>query len=585
MNILTKITENKILKLAGGQSFARGEEYFEEERVKGLRIQDNKIAAKVHGTHTYRVKLWLEDNTLEYYCTCPLFERDEVFCKHLVAVSLAAQEAGIDDLDSTQKQKRKKDRVLTSTDIERFISAQEKETLITLLMDYAQSDDRFYEKLRMKAAAGDKSSGVATFKHAINEAVNLDVFVDYRSMRDYTEGMYDVIHSLREYFKSDSAEAVIELTEHFLKRLELQLNMVDDSDGYMGDILYEVQELHFEACKKAKPDPEKLAKKLFEWELNSNWEIFYGAAEKYASILEKDGLKVYSELAEKEWNNLPSLGPGDDRNSYSGNRYRITSIMEALASQTGDVEQLVAIKSKDLSLPYHYLEVAQIYKKARKREEALKWAERGVRMFPKHMDSRLLEFLADEYQKRKRFDDAMKLVWQIFTERSNLEEYKLLRKHAMRGGAKQWRGWRENALDHIRKTIAKRKAEQKNHGWLWNRADNTTLVEIFLWEKDFAQAWTEAQEGGCTEGLWFKLAHLREKDYPEDTLAVYQTFVEPTIMQKNKQAYHEAVEMIKKIKQLMTRLNKQAEWEKYIESIKINHKPKRNLMKMLEGVV
>jgi uncharacterized Zn finger protein len=585
MTILTYITENKLIKLAGAQSYVRGEEYFEEDRIKGLLIEDDNISARVHGTHIYRVKIWMRKTTMEYSCTCPLFERDEVFCKHLVAVSLAAREASSGDSISGNKRKKKKGNVLTSDDIERFLSAQEKQTVIALLMDYARSDDRLYEKLLMKTASAGENSGIASFKHAIDESICAGEFIDYRSMYEYSERMYDIIHSLRDYLQSGNAEAVIELTEHFLKRLEVQLNMVDDSDGYMGDILYEVQDLHYRACNKVKPDPKHLAKKLFEWELNSDWEIFYGAAEKYASILGKDGMNVYSELAEKEWNRIKPLGPGKDRESYSGNRSRITRIMETLAAKTGDVERLVTIKAKDLSHPYHYLEIAEIYKKAGKKEKTLEWAERGVKSFPNNRDSRLYEFLANEYQKRRRFDEAMKMIWHIFTDYPTLNDYKLLRKYAVRcGGAKLWQTWREKALEHIRKSIAQDKEEAKNRRWVWNTVDNSTLVDIFLWEKDSEQAWLEAKEGGCSESLWFTLARMREKDHPEDTLAVYRSFVEPTIMQKNNQAYREAVEMIKKIKQLMTQLYKKAEWEKFIESIKTNHKPKRNLMKMLEKI-
>jgi hypothetical protein len=78
--------------------------------------------------------------------------------------------------------------------------------------------------------------------------------------------------------------------------------------------------------------------------------------------------------------------------------------METLAKQSGDFEALVAVKSRDLSLPFGFLEIAQIYKAAANDQAALEWAERGARAFPVHTDGRLREFLIDEYHRRGRHD-------------------------------------------------------------------------------------------------------------------------------------------------------------------------------------
>ena len=58
---------------------------------------------------------------------------------------------------------------------------------------------------------------------------------------------------------------------------------------------------------------------------------------------------MYRQLAQAQWDKLPTLAPGDDRDSYEHGRYRLTSLMESLARASGDIEQLVAIMSKDLS--------------------------------------------------------------------------------------------------------------------------------------------------------------------------------------------------------------------------------------------
>ena len=71
--------------------------------------------------------------------------------------------------------------------------------------------------------------------------------------------------------------------------------------------------------------------------------------------------------------------------------------METLAKQSGNVEELVAVKSRDLSLAWHFLEIAEIYRNAKNRDMALEWAERGLAAFPVRTDSRLRDFLIEEY--------------------------------------------------------------------------------------------------------------------------------------------------------------------------------------------
>ena len=107
-------------------------------------------------------------------------------------------------------------------------------------------------------------------------------------------------------------------------------------------------------------------------------------------------------------------------------------------------------------------------------------------------------------------------------------------------------------------------------------------MRVFLWEKDVEVAWREAREGGCSNNLWMELAAKREKDHPEDVLPIYQQQVESTLAQKNNEAYRAASGLLRKVRGLMVRLNRDAEFARYLESVRAAHKPKRNFMKLLE---
>jgi uncharacterized Zn finger protein len=574
----TPFLERRALsRMAGARSFERGEDYFDGNRVKALIEHDGTITANVQGSRSYRVKLWIEDEDLDYSCTCPV-GADGEFCKHCVAVGLVWLEGD----QRRRSGKSDEPAAVSMEDVRGYLLGQDKKALVEILMEQATDDDRLRQRLFLKAAKkGSKALNLATYQEAINDAVEIDGFVDYRSAYDYAHGIEEVIDSVEELFKEGHAAEVISLAEYALEAVEEAMGSVDDSDGDMSSILERLQELHCRACKKAKPDPEALARRLFEWELRTDYDTFYGAVDTYASILGKKGLAVYRTLAEEEWAKVPALRAGQDDSEKYGKRFRVTHIMETLARQTGDVEAVVAVKKRDLSLAYHYLEIAETYKSARQHDLALEWAERGVKAFPKRTDSRLREFLAEEYHRRKRYDEAMSLIWAEFAESSSLEEYKKLNNHAQRIG--QWAPWREKALDYLRNEIARAKDQRQENRWPWyHKADHSELVRIFLWEKDVEAAWREAQEGGCSNDLWLELAAKRDKEHPEDALPIYQRQIEPTLDRKNNEAYAETISLLRKVHGLMVRLGREVEFTAYVSQLRAAHKPKRNFMKLLD---
>ncbi len=563
--------------MAGARSFERGEDYFASGQVGALAEHKGTMTAKVQGTRTYRVKLWIENSKLEYSCTCPV-GTGGAFCKHCVAVGLSWLKEGQPKILGKKRSKP----AVTMDDVRAHLAGQDKDALVDMLMAQAIDDDRLRQRLLMKAAKkGPKGLDVATYRHAIDEAVDVGGFVDYHGAYDYARGIEETIDSVEALLKEGHAAEVIEITEHALEAVEEAMESVDDSDGCMDGILDRLQELHHKACKKAKLDPEVLATRLFEWELRTGYDTFYGAAATYADVLGEKGLAVYRKLAEAEWAKVPALRPGREDPEEYGERFRITHIMETLARQTGEVEAVVAVKKRDLSSAYAYLQIAEIYKKARNLALALEWAQRGVKAFPERTDSRLREFLVEEYHRQKRHDEAMALVWAEFIESPSLEQNRNLKDHADRVG--QWKSWREKALRHLRETIATAKRKRSKDRWGWyGKADHSELVRIFLWEEDVEAAWQEAQAGGCSDGLWMQLAARREKEHPEDVLPVYQRQIEPTLDRKDNEAYREAIGLLRKVKGLMLRLRTEAEFSKYLDSVRAAHKPKRNFMKLLD---
>lgn len=573
---LSALTPITIRQLTDARSFARGEEYFAADRVLSLEERSGKIVATVLGTDSYTVQLWQEGNELAYDCSCPRGE-DGDFCKHCVAVGLAL----LAENTPVSKRHRSPGRDISLDDVRRHLEGEPKGTLIELIVERAAADPALLDQLRLRVAQHHHHGGVdiPAFKAVLRRTITPPDFLDWREVSRHVEGIHRVADSLEALINEGEPASALELVEYALEQVEKAMDSVDDSDGEMSALLEHLQELHHRACKKAKPDAVALAKRLFAWEMRSPWEVFYGAAARYADVLGKKGVSEYRRLATEEWDKVPALGPGQTSRDQYGQRFRITSIMRTLAQQAGDVEAEAQVLQRDLSSAYCFLEIASLYRQAGKDEPALAWAEKGGAAFPIRTDGRLREFLADEYHRRKRHDDAMALAWAAFAEQPSLQEFKQLKAHAKR--AQSWPHWRDKALATIRTRIAENRSRTAKPSW-GPLANHSLLVEIYLSEKDPEAAWQEALTGGCSPELWLALAEQREQTHPEDALPIYKRHLENTLAQTNNAAYEAGIRLLKRIRTVMERMGQQESFIAYLASVRADFARKRNFIRLVE---
>ncbi|WP_164928981.1 SWIM zinc finger family protein [Gloeobacter violaceus] len=565
------LNEELLSEIAGSRTFARGREYCRSGRVHSLIEREGRLRAVVEGAQLYQVQLWAEDGELAYACDCPVGS-DGIFCKHCVAVALA----WLDDPEAVEEQTAQ--HRTAESKLRTYLEGLDRTELVRLLLEQAAQDVDFGERLQLKAAATAERVDVATFRQSLQRALATDGYVEYGEARGYAQRIDMVLDSIAQLLDAGQAEAVIDLAEEALERLEEVLSHgVDDSEGHVGGILMRAQELHHQACHLARPDPEELARYLFDWEMRAEFDTFFDAMDSYAEVLGEAGTALYRRLAEAEWQRLPALKPGDQR-SFEGNRYRLTRIMERLTEQLGDIDALIAVKSRDLSSAYAFLQIAELCRTAGRDNEALEWAERGWQAFNERPDGRLRDFLVDEYQRRDRFDAALNLVWTEFNESPYMTTFAKLRKFTEGYGL--WPQYRESALAHIRALIGK-KQDYSSGRYGAHLTDGSLLVEFFLSEGDVDQALREAKALGCDQRLWLRLAEALELEHPEEALPIYRRPVDALIEQTNNDAYAQAVRLLVKVHLLMDRLGRHEQFEDWLAHLRKTYKAKRNFIKLV----
>jgi uncharacterized Zn finger protein len=568
------ITEAGLQAAAGDRAYARGVGYFRSGAVADLVVSGKTINARVVGTGEYAVRFRADGGDLEYACTCPVGDAG-VFCKHAVAAGLAwlARE------QETPGSGRETDDL---SRIRAWITAAPRAWLEELLIEQALGDPGFRGRLDAQAvrSPGPKGPDLKALEETVGTALAVRGFVDYGGMRRLLERARTAADLIAGLIEEGHAATARELAHHALMRGIATYTRTDDSGGGFGDLLRDIAALHLETCRVAPPDPAAFGKQLFDLLLLDEWSLL--AFEDYAQFLGTEGLRVFRALAEKKWQKVAALGPGESRMACDSSRQQVTAIMEALAREVRDTDALVAIKSRNLSCPYRFLDIAQTLAEAGRRYEALDWAERGHRTFPGQPDSRLVEFLACEYARRGRYQKAVALVWEQFTHAPSLASYRQIHKAAT--PARVWDVWRSKALAWLRER-AQAAPQRGSRRLAWGPGGQSLLIEILLWEGDSDAALAAARAGGCSTGQWLEIAKARENTHPADAAEIYRARLDDIVGQKSHRGYDEAAALVKKIRNLMQRTNDERGFAAWLDAVRVKHKAKRNFMQRLEKVV
>jgi uncharacterized Zn finger protein len=325
--------------------------------------------------------------------------------------------------------------------------------------------------------------------------------------------------------------------------------------------------LHAAACRAAPPDPEALTRWLIDLELNGpGWPEV--ELEAYWDALGPHGQAAYRRRVERLWAERPPR-PVDRPPIYGHDDHRrfvATRLMERLAELDQDTDRLIEIIAADLSSGWRYLRIANLLRDAGRADDALAWAERGLwAATNERPDPRLVDLTAGLYQRAGRTADAVRLRRDVFERDPAQATYQALRDISLASG--RWAETRDQALEVLRARAA------RDGGYA-----NATLVRVLIDEQRPDEAWTAAQQGGCTDDLWLALAERRAMSHPGDAVGVYRRLVEAAVGQGTRDAYREAAALAEQIRHLHQRAGMLDAFPVWLDALKAQHKRKRNLM-------
>lgn len=404
-------------------------------------------------------------------------------------------------------------------------------------------------RARLEQAAGTEPIvDVSGVLERLDRVADFRGFVPYGEAASFAHGIRVELAAVETLRAEGFAAAAIEVLEHAITVIEGAFGFVDDSDGEVGGVLGDAQELHGQACIEAGPEPVELAERLARWALRSNWEVFLDSPGTHAEALGESGLARFREIVDDA---SVGLSVGDDADDFDDDdsdngvptAFTIRYLQEQLAAQRG-TDELIDVLAQDLSSAYRFHRIATVLADDCRVEEALVWLERGRNTtFGTWHDDRLDHLAADLHRRAGRFAVATQMVAEGFAASPTVSGYQRLRVFATDSG--DWDRRRAEALEVLR-AMPVAALPAPGHRSMGEANGHGVLVRVLIEEGDIDGAWAAAQQGGCPSSIWMELAEARGVTHPADAVPVFQRLGANALEGGNRAAYAHGAALIRR---------------------------------------
>ena len=332
-----------------------------------------------------------------------------------------------------------------------------------------------------------------------------------------------------------------------------------DVSGLAGDAANELLAVHLRACQAAPPGPATLGGYLAGLMLDDEY-VFEPDLDDYAELLGDQGDAVVRERIVTAYAENPAS-------------WRARYLRESIARAEDDVDTVIAIYAAELDdHGRNHLRIAAELDGADRGDEALRWAERGLREAA-HPDQHLADYLARRYAAAGRQADVLGLRRDRFLAERTLANYQALREAATASGV--WPAERDNALALLSED---KRVWRRQPAWPWT---GPVLIDALIDDRDLDAAWAAAKDA-ASERQWLRLADASTASHPADALAVYHTTIGSLKVHTGDDNYRRIASLLLSARACHLALGTPDEFTRYLAALRVEQKRKRNLMKILD---
>lgn len=622
------LTWQELEAWAGPRVVDRGKRYTKRVRALGIASRGG-LAARVTGTAMYAT--WVdrrEGGDLVSCCSCPFAWGP---CKHAVALVLLALEALKDGLDLPAADPEIEDRLddlrlpeaaafyggdlagtgppdgrPSSTDLHDYIRGLDRDDLVDLLIELAESLPTVNERLRdrQRLHAGEAEKIVRDLRKEIRSLASEPSWWNSWTGEGQVPDYSGVQERMEALLASGHADEVVALGEELFRLGRDQVEMSDD-DGEVSLGIARCLNVVLRALPKTSmPVADRIL-----WEIDARMEDEYGILEGVisqppeASPCTEEDWSTVADILVARLETMPAPTPDGDVEDWTRNWRRQTLIREITTAleNAGREEESIDLLEREVEATRGYPELVDALLAAGRREEARRWAETGFLSTVEDrpgiawgLEERLRTLAADEkdltavaaFRAFEFFDDP------------RLESYLDLSDAAEAAGV--WDRVRPFILWYLE--TGKRPEKVKaigdwplpsiglpapdRRGHRRGQPHLETLVRIALHEGRHDEALElyeklSRKDASHAAALAPEVASAVRDTHPDVSLGIWREAAESWISRVKPSAYQEAGRYLRKMKDLYRELDRMEEWKAYRDELRNANRRRPRMLEVL----
>jgi uncharacterized Zn finger protein len=569
MSAIPYIKQSDVRDWTDEVDFQRGQNYYKQGAIYDQRKQGMTLKSKCAGSQApfYRQEVLFSNHGIESAaCSCPVGEGG--YCKHTVALLLT----WVHDPDSFQE--------AASLDV--VLEKHSKAELIAIIKEMLEQEPDLESLLDLPLVAGESQPlKIKAIRQQANRAFQ-GINFEWGYAREIKRDLNPILKLAAGYLSQNDVENSSSVYEVIIETiLDNENAALGDEEGQLLGIVYECCEA-LGRCLSGFTDAKKrigILQVLFsayQWDTIQIGGV--GAADNVPEILTSQTTpSERTEIAKWTREIMPkgnSWGDGYHREVLG----RLLLDLEAdilddeaylrICRQTGRLNDLIdrllilnrideAEAAARTAEDYSLFKAIEIFTKHKRADLAEKLVmERLQTSRDKDVDERLVEWLSDRLRGRGDLSSSLELEERLFWKYLNLEKYKRLHKLA-----KQLDRWVT-----LRIRIIAELEKKKNLDF---------LITLYLYEKEVGLALTTLkklpQRWGDHE-LHLEVAHAAKKQYPQESIRIFEQEAERFINNRNRDSYSQAALCLREIRDIYRQLNDAESWQKLITDIRDRHK-------------
>lgn len=454
---------------------SRGYEYYTDNRVSDVTINDDIVSATVNGNDEYKVTLEIEDNMFfDGECSCPYFESNG-YCKHMAAVLYY-----LNDFDFNNENNK--------YNLEDIVNNVAEKDVRNFLYNSIINDADLLNRFRIEFSDYFPKLSKDNYRDKIEQAIigcyDRYGFIDYRNANNYEHVMFEFINEARKLVDSRDYETAFTIVSIILDTIP-DTN-IDDSNGSTGMVAENSIEIIFDILDAIHDETNPLLKSILDYvmeEVKTTYLYNYGIdlqqILKYF-IDEKwylDKIKVALEEA---------LDSSSDK-SYFYNRVDYVEYLIEIYELKGETDNIIKILEKhsydsDVLLKY----VDELIKNNKLKD--------AINILTKRLDDKdyksrsYANKLAEIYLTNNRMDEYKDILYQMFYkfDKYDIDIYRKMKKLY---SSKDWDIEKNKIIENIKKdTFCDRDLnnvliEEKMYDELYFNVCNHSMEYVQAYEK------------------------------------------------------------------------------------------------------